>query len=66
MKSFRQQMKNAKQSAPSPSNQSPWVDGSEPDVRDDDDDDGPGPNGRRLSKSERKRLRKLKARDQAA
>jgi hypothetical protein len=42
-----------------------WVDGSEP-VDDDYENDDAGPRDRKLSKAERKRLRKLKARDRAA
>jgi hypothetical protein len=57
-------MKNAKQS-PAAASSTQWVDGSEPDVSG-DEDDGPGGRQRKLSKAERKRLRKLKARDQAA
>lgn len=64
MKSFRRRMKNAKQSSAAASS-TQWVDGSEPDVSG-DEDDGPGGRQRKLSKAERKRLRKLKARDQAA
>jgi hypothetical protein len=42
-----------------------WTDGSEPDG-DDYDDDGGGPRNRKLTKAERKRMRKLKDRNRAA
>ncbi len=52
------------QSAAAP-RQTEWVDGSQPET-DPYDDDGPDRPGRKLSKSERKRLRKLKAQNRAA
>jgi hypothetical protein len=62
MKSFRRQMKNTSHSAHS--SQSQWVDGSEPEAAD-DEDDGLDSNQRKLSKAERKRMRKLRQ-DRAA
>jgi hypothetical protein len=63
MRSFRQQLKLSKQTASS--SQTQWVDGSEPESSD-DEDDGPGLRQRKLTKAERKQLRKQKARDRAA
>ncbi len=57
------------QPAKTPADSSRWVDGSRPELvrqdDDDDDDDSPG-DDRKLSKSDRKRLRKLKAQGRAA
>jgi hypothetical protein len=55
-------------SAPTPARPTEWVDGSapEPDGYDDGDGDEPDSGNRKLTKAERKRLRKLKARDRAA
>jgi len=61
MKSFRRQLKNTKRSSGS----TQWIDGSESDLPA-EVDDAPDSGHRKLSKSERKRLRKLKARDRAA
>ena len=63
MKSFRRQMKNVKH--PAPSGKTLWVDGSEPEAAG-DEDDGPDSHQSKLSKAERKRLRKLRAQDRAA
>jgi hypothetical protein len=47
-----------------PANREAWVDGSKPEPEDyDDEDEVPGPS-RKLSKADRKRLRKLKAQNQ--
>jgi hypothetical protein len=55
------------QPAKTPADSKSWIDGSRPEREsydDADDDDSSGPS--RLSKSERKRLRKLKAQNRAA
>jgi hypothetical protein len=56
--------------AKTPADSSRWVDGSRPErdrfEREDDDDDSADGGGRKLSKSDRKRLRKLKAQGRAA
>lgn len=62
---FRQQLKSSQSEPAGASDRDRWVDGSEP-IEDEFDDDGPGPRDRKLSKAERKRLRKLKARNRAA
>jgi hypothetical protein len=51
-----------------PANAADWVDGSRPerDPYEDDRDDDPQAAGRKLSKADRKRLRKLKAQNRAA
>jgi hypothetical protein len=57
------------QPAKTPADSSRWVDGSRPERKqyDDDSDDDDEPDGdRKLSKSDRKRLRKLKAQGRAA
>jgi hypothetical protein len=55
------------QPAKSPASSTQWVDGSRAEREDyDDDTDEDETDDRKLSKSERKRLRKLKARDRAA
>jgi len=61
LRAFRQNLRVA---AEQPASVSRWVDGREP-VDDDYEDDG-SPPGRKLSKAERKRLRKLKAQQRAA
>jgi hypothetical protein len=54
------------QPAKAPADSKSWIDGSRPerDTYDDSDDDSPGPS--KLSKADRKRLRKLKAQNRAA
>jgi hypothetical protein len=56
------------QVAKTPADSSRWVDGSRPERdrydRDEDDDDSPG--GQKLSKADRKKLRKLKTDGRAA
>jgi hypothetical protein len=68
LRSFRQSLRDSDSGRPAPvvSKPTEWVDGSEPvdDGYGDDRDGGQG--NRKLSKAERKRLRKLRARDQAA
>jgi hypothetical protein len=64
MKSFRRRMKDTKRPSGA-SSATQWTDGSEPDASD-DEHDGPDPHRRKLTKAERKRLRKLRTRDQAA
>jgi hypothetical protein len=56
------------QSAKTPAEPSKWIDGSRPvrDRFDDDEDDDASDEGHKLSKSDRKRLRKLKAQGRAA
>lgn len=56
------------QSARRPSDSSQWVDGSRPERKhyDEDEDDDSPDGGRKLSKSERKQLRKLKTQNRAA
>jgi hypothetical protein len=63
----RQRKSAVSQSPKVASSTSAWVDGSRPerDPYDDNDDDSPG-DDRKLSKSDRKRLRKLKAQNRAA
>ena len=62
--------KNASQAAPveSPTTTKGWIDGSRPEREhyDDDSDDDSGDGPRKLSKADRKRLRKLKAQNRAA
>ena len=62
LRAFRQ---NLKEAAGQPASATRWVDGSEP-VDDDFGDDDSASTGRKLSKAERKRLRKLKAQNRAA
>jgi hypothetical protein len=62
IRSFRQNMNAARPAAAA--SETRWVDGSEPEVDEYDDDDAH--HGSKLSKSERKRLRKLKAQQRAA
>lgn len=64
VKSFRRRQKTARRSGSATARQTEWIDGSLPGPP--EDDDGPAPRQRKLSKSERKRLRKLKARERAA
>jgi hypothetical protein len=63
IKAFRRQQKMASRSGGAAA-ETEWVDGTQPDPA--DYDDGPDGRQRKLSKSERKQLRKLKARDRAA
>jgi hypothetical protein len=65
IRSFRQNLSVSRQAAEDQVSQTRWVDGSEPES-DDFDDDGPNRGDSKLSKSERKRLRKLKAQHRAA
>jgi hypothetical protein len=62
--------KSASQAAPveSPATTKGWIDGSRPEREhyDDDSDDDSGDGPRKLSKADRKRLRKLKAQNRAA
>ncbi len=53
-------------SASTPAKPTEWVDGSAPEPDGYDDGDEPDFGGRKLTKADRKRLRKLKARDRAA
>jgi hypothetical protein len=53
-------------SAPTPAQATQWVDGSEPEPDGYGDGDELDSGGRKLSKAELKRLRKLKARERAA
>jgi hypothetical protein len=65
MRAFRQNLNSARQAPAGQSGESRWVDGSEPESDDYDDDDG-NRGDSKLSKSDRKRLRKLKAQHRAA
>ena len=58
-------LKPSLQPAKSPAAKSDWVDGSRPERDDYDDDDSSG-DGRKLTKAERKQLRKLKMQNRAA
>jgi hypothetical protein len=67
LRSFRQSLTTSARPAPVVSEPTEWVNGSEPEGGNyDDDDHESGGSGRKLTKAERKRLRKLKARDRAA
>ena len=64
LRAFRQSLQDAAvHRRPIPTSR--WVDGSEP-IDDDDSDEDSEYGDRKLSKSDRKRLRKLKAQDRAA
>ena len=65
IRAFRQNLISSRHAVEEQSGQTRWVDGSEGEA-DDFDDDGPNPGDSKLSKSERKRLRKLKAQHRAA
>jgi hypothetical protein len=65
IRSFRQNLNSSRPSAVDDSSESRWVDGSEPEQDDYADEDG-NRGGSKLSKSDRKRLRKLKAQHRAA
>ena len=60
---FQQQLRETERRSPAESRPTQWVDGSQP-VDEEEDDDGP--RDRKLSKAERKRLRKLKAQRRVA
>jgi hypothetical protein len=64
LKAFRQEMKESKREDEDPKS-SRWVDGRRPVEEDYSDEDGED-HGSKLSKSDRKRLRKLKAQNRAA
>jgi hypothetical protein len=65
IQAFRQNLKSSESKANTSFDETRWIDGSEP-VDDEFNEEGPGPRDRKLSKAERKRLRKLKARNRAA
>jgi hypothetical protein len=65
MRAFRQKLNSSRRSDAESASETRWVDGSEPERDDYDDDDG-NRGDSKLSKSDRKRLRKLKAQHRAA
>jgi hypothetical protein len=65
IRSFRQNLNSARPTAMAQASETRWVDGSEP-LRDDYDDEDGNRGDSKLSKSDRKRLRKLKAQHRAA
>jgi hypothetical protein len=65
MRAFRQNLNSSRQPAAEQTGETRWVDGSEPEQDDYGDDDG-NRGDSKLSKSDRKRLRKLKAQNRAA
>jgi hypothetical protein len=65
IRSFRQNLNSTRPTAAEQASATGWVDGSEPEQDDYGDDDG-NRGDSKLSKSERKRLRKLKAQHRAA
>jgi hypothetical protein len=65
IRSFRQNLNSSRPSAASEASDSQWVDGSEPESDDYGDEDGVRGDSK-LSKSDRKRLRKRKAQHRAA
>jgi hypothetical protein len=65
MRAFRQNLNSTRQAAAGKPSETRWVDGSEPERDEYDDDDG-NRGDSKLSKSDRKRLRKLKAQHRAA
>jgi hypothetical protein len=62
----RRKQQIAAQSTKSPATDSKWVDGSRPELDPYDDGDDESDDDRKLSKSERKRLRKIKMQNRAA
>jgi hypothetical protein len=65
IRAFRQNLNSSRHADEEPPSQTRWVDGSEPESDDYGDDDGARGDSK-LSKSDRKRLRKLKAQHRAA